>query len=279
MSPACLVCRRAPARSGALCGGCADRLPRSDDLTPGDIRSNVAAAGAWLVDPWGRVHALAETTCLGRRGADVAVGHPTVSRRHAQIERDRGGWTIRDLGSRNGTLVNDSPPSRRAPLTHGDRLALGDVALYFALGEVPAAFLRPAETGSSTRSTMGATRAIEFLPDATLHLVEGTGGGGGVLLAPGDEVDLTLLQFALVDRLTRQLEADRGRPAALRGYVPSHELLAELPWDTAHPSGTHVKQLVRRARALLAAVGLTIDSHRGRGYRLAASPSPPRAGG
>src|SRR5512146_3346229 len=35
----------------------------------------------------------------------VEVAYPWMSSRHACLERDEGGWTVSDLGSKNGTLV------------------------------------------------------------------------------------------------------------------------------------------------------------------------------
>jgi hypothetical protein len=62
---------------------------------------------------------------LGRhRGCEVVLADPTVSRRHARLVYDADRWTLQDLGSRNGTLVN----GRRidvCPLNPGDRVQLG----------------------------------------------------------------------------------------------------------------------------------------------------------
>jgi hypothetical protein len=55
---------------------------------------------------------------------------PGISRMHAVLERrSDGGYTIRDLGSTNGTMVNDDPvPLGRetvVSLTDGDRIRIG----------------------------------------------------------------------------------------------------------------------------------------------------------
>ena len=59
---------------------------------------------------------------------DIVVEEPGVSRQHAGIRGDSGGYWIADLGSRNGTFVNgervgDDP--RR--LLNYDRIELGGV--------------------------------------------------------------------------------------------------------------------------------------------------------
>jgi S1-C subfamily serine protease len=48
-----------------------------------------------------------------------------VSARHALLFQENGGWHIRDLGSKNGTLVNGRPIAHETPLRDGDRIAFG----------------------------------------------------------------------------------------------------------------------------------------------------------
>lgn len=60
----------------------------------------------------------------------AAPADPGISRLHAMLERrDDGGIVVRDLGSTNGTMVNDDPkpidPHTTIPLADGDRVRVG----------------------------------------------------------------------------------------------------------------------------------------------------------
>ena len=62
---------------------------------------------------------------IGRHaGCDVVLNLPTVSRRHARLVFRDGAWILRDLESKNGTLVNDVRVGR-CRLRPGDRLVIG----------------------------------------------------------------------------------------------------------------------------------------------------------
>ncbi|HEX6511699.1 MAG TPA: DUF3662 and FHA domain-containing protein [Chloroflexota bacterium] len=62
---------------------------------------------------------------IGRRpGNDLVLPDPRASRDHACIEQLDGSFRVRDLASRNGTLLNGQPIDE-ADLRDGDRLAIG----------------------------------------------------------------------------------------------------------------------------------------------------------
>lgn len=77
--------------------------------------------------------AVDRTLVIGRApGADVVLRDGRVSGSHARLE-DRGdGWTLVDLGSRNGTRVNGELVVERE-LRPGDRVTMGSVVLGFEL--------------------------------------------------------------------------------------------------------------------------------------------------
>lgn len=55
----------------------------------------------------------------------------SVSNAHCLIERRGAAFVLRDLGSRNGTLLNGRPVSREESLQEGDEILLGDTRLVF----------------------------------------------------------------------------------------------------------------------------------------------------
>jgi pSer/pThr/pTyr-binding forkhead associated (FHA) protein len=62
---------------------------------------------------------------LGRsRAADIRFTEPTVSRRHAALQRVDGGWLLVDRRSTHGTHVNGRRVDT-AILADGDRVDLG----------------------------------------------------------------------------------------------------------------------------------------------------------
>lgn len=71
------------------------------------------------------------TVTLGRLPeCDVVVGDPGASRQHARIRNADGEYVLTDLGSTNGTLVNDQAVRERV-LDHGDRITIGETVLEF----------------------------------------------------------------------------------------------------------------------------------------------------
>ena len=70
---------------------------------------------------------------IGRSGSvDVRLNYPSISRQHAALCRgDDEQWTIYDLGSKGGTVVNGREVEYAAPVKMGDTITLGGVPLVF----------------------------------------------------------------------------------------------------------------------------------------------------
>ncbi|WP_049872461.1 FHA domain-containing protein [Myxococcus hansupus] len=81
----------------------------------------------------GRVHALAESQTEIGRGSDVGLRlrDRAVSRTHARVIHEEGGFSLEDLGSPNGVFLNGQRVETRAPLADGDVIEMGRSLLRF----------------------------------------------------------------------------------------------------------------------------------------------------
>jgi hypothetical protein len=82
----------------------------------------------FLTDPTGALVPLDAWTTVGRHPrCTMHVDAARVSGEHAALAWADGGWTVRDLGSRNGTFVDGKVLDRgdRRTLTKGSRLGFG----------------------------------------------------------------------------------------------------------------------------------------------------------
>jgi FhaA, N-terminal domain/FHA domain len=73
-----------------------------------------------------------QSVAIGRLPeCDIVISDPGASRRHATITREDGSeYVLTDLGSTNGTLVNDEPVGEHV-LSDGDRITIGNTVLEF----------------------------------------------------------------------------------------------------------------------------------------------------
>ncbi len=87
----------------------------------------------YLTDPTGREHPLTgDSIVIGRAvESDIVITSKRVSREHAQVRRD--GWRVilEDMGSTNGTFLNDERLLSPTALHDEDRIKVGDVVLTF----------------------------------------------------------------------------------------------------------------------------------------------------
>jgi pSer/pThr/pTyr-binding forkhead associated (FHA) protein len=93
-----------------------------------------------------------EAVTIGRDSAnDIIIEHPLASRRHARLERDETGYSIRDLNSTNGTFLNGEAIEGVQPMHHQDQVIVADTVITFhdsdatARGPLPAEVLRASQ--------------------------------------------------------------------------------------------------------------------------------------
>jgi hypothetical protein len=76
---------------------------------------------------------------IGREaGNDIVLEDPQVSRHHARLTLEAGGYVLEDLGSTNGTFINDQRLMGTRPINPGDKLRLGDNVVLSVSGSLGA---------------------------------------------------------------------------------------------------------------------------------------------
>jgi EmrB/QacA subfamily drug resistance transporter len=112
-------------------------------------RADISSAPVLIVNEGplaGQRFAVESEMSLGRAGADIMLEDPEVSRRHAMVRPVDGTFEIADLGSVNGTFVNEQQITAPRRLANGDLVRLGHMSLQ---AEVPSPESRSAATVAS----------------------------------------------------------------------------------------------------------------------------------
>jgi predicted component of type VI protein secretion system len=74
----------------------------------------------------GSAYDISSGAILGRGNVEIQLEDPFASSRHARISREGHVFVIEDLGSTNGTYLNEEPLTGPQPLHAGDRIRIGD---------------------------------------------------------------------------------------------------------------------------------------------------------
>lgn len=279
---ACLCCG-APLDVGALCRSCAHDVAPCEGLIADHVRSTIDPTDAegWVVDGFGAAHALAAKTGIGRNHeGQLVILATSVSREHARLELAEAGWTVRDLGSRNGTFVDGTRVQGRTALPPRAVLKIGDVAMWF-LAE--AAHEPASPVSLATGSIAGGLVRFVTAHDSTELCLVGASDPttGGSLLSRATGTDrwtdhsLPPLEFQLLRTLCARAVEEAGSPSVVRGCVATKQLARDLPFQSKYANEENVRQVVRRLRAQLAEVGAEglLAVAPGRGYYVAGAVS------
>lgn len=150
-----------PRASGrAQPGGSATIRPRGTLRSPRDSGGRTGGAAMAVLEIWDSRGCGHRTLDAGRHlvgsgdGSDILLDDPTVSGVHFELERVGAVWLVRDLASRNGTLVNGVRLVSPHRLRHGDEIVAGRTRLvYLARATVAAPSTQPlAELPELTRA-------------------------------------------------------------------------------------------------------------------------------
>jgi hypothetical protein len=115
--------RASPPGSDATSMYAAAALGERDGLADREPRLMVERAPGHQA---GMAYDLLDSVTLGRGDVEIQLEDPFASSRHARIWKQGHVLVIEDLGSTNGTYLNDEPLNGPQPLHSGDRIRIGD---------------------------------------------------------------------------------------------------------------------------------------------------------
>jgi ABC-type multidrug transport system ATPase subunit/pSer/pThr/pTyr-binding forkhead associated (FHA) protein len=96
---------------------------------------------------------------------DLPISSPAVSRRHARLSREGDAYVLEDLGSSNGTFVNDQKLVGRRQLKSGDQIRLGQaVTLYYVAPKVESSDATVVRAAPVVDAGMQTVIGVEPLP-------------------------------------------------------------------------------------------------------------------
>ena len=208
---------------------------------------------------------------IGRDSSNqLWVADPALSRRHCVLVPDGGGqFSIRDLKSRNGTLVNGVPVEQQQ-IRHGDQIFIGDSVLIFLIEEGGNHFERnPVEFADTTTLEgspllLRAEDSLYLRPDKVVASLPPTARWARDLNALlkiatgiGGIRDQDSLQWQLLGFLFDVVPAERG--AVLLGDGPE-DFDSTAAWDRVRGPG-HPVRVSRTVveRVLRDRVGLVVS--------------------
>jgi hypothetical protein len=109
-----------------------ERRKRGDMKIEADIvEAEDGMLGALVLPDGRRVQLAQEVATIGRMPeCAVSLSDPQVSRNHAEVRPDHGGYQVVDLGSMNGTLVNGVRIAEHH-LRDGDTIRVGGTSIVY----------------------------------------------------------------------------------------------------------------------------------------------------
>ena len=125
----------------------------------------------------GAEHRLEDGATIGREGCDVELADPDVSRRHAIVHLAGPAIAVEDLGSTNGTFVNDARIGEVTTLRAGDSVRFGDVVWELRIQSQPTRAAQIVQPGAArTGAARGDVPMPDFAPSKVSRVVAPSGG-------------------------------------------------------------------------------------------------------
>lgn len=171
---------------------------------------------------------------IGRRiGNDIVIDHLTVSGQHAAIDTTPNGSFVLDLGSTNGTLVNNQPVKKHL-LQHDDVIDIGKYKLRFQV-----------EKSAQVTAVAAASAPAMTQAPAKIKVINGTNAGKELVLtkavttvgSPGTQVVAIARQ---VDKyIVRHVEGKEF--PKVNGQLLTDQPRQLMHGDVIDISGTHMQ--------------------------------------
>lgn len=196
---------------------------------------------------------------IGRDATNlVAICDPSVSRKHCLLRQEEDGrFQIKDLASRNGTLVNGLPVKEQW-LRHGDEIATGDSAFLFLVEEDdrvnPASRVEFDESQPTAETRIVHPKDVIYLqPERLLRELPSTphvARNLSALLKISSVVhairDLEELQAQLLDLIFEVVPADRGAILLAEGSSQDFNCLYARTRQVGQPQLVRVSRTIAR---------------------------------
>jgi hypothetical protein len=186
------------------------------------------------------------TMIVGREAdSDIQIDDRQVSRRHAEITQTVEGYTLRDLGSKNGTFLNGEPVTQKPRLIrNGDEVGIALCAkLTFVEDEATAPIILDSKHKPSLKMDMSAKRVWVMDKEIT--------------------PPLSLAQYNLLELLYKNA-----------GNVVSRDQVIAVVWSDEEAEGVSEQAIDALARRLRERIGEIdaenkyVETVRGHGFRL-----------
>ena len=191
---------------------------------------------------------------------DVDIADMQISQRHCLVKSEGEEFSIVDLGSRNGTFVNDTRISEPTVLTDGDEVRVGGTRLMFCTEE------RAPHVPGESRTVL---QNVELLPSESAYLKTTLSPDAAnrprvardlnVLLRLSEEINAIrrsdVLQEKLLERIFDIVPAEEGTirlcDEKQRSFVSSVSRQRVSGGDVRTPSETITRRVLDRGVAVL----------------------------
>lgn len=152
-----------------------------------------------------------ETVTIGRAAeCTIPIKDRYLSRKHAEILAQNGGWLLKDCGSANGTYLNGARVSGDLVLHSGDRIRLGDTEILFQTEHTTDRFLAVADSKVSATISIPIKDIVEHKPDVNDKSLDRLQILNALAMELIEDRPLDQLFGFIVDRVMQHLRPSRA---------------------------------------------------------------------